>query len=89
MINKIVGYQNNQNLLLYTDKWILHARIDTKYGVKGASWLKELVKDSTSLFWLADIMEVKHLWDRQHNILPISSDVEILDELPIPYEIWE
>jgi len=89
MINKIVGYQNNKNLLLYTDKWILHARIDTKYGAKWALHLKELVKDSNSLLRLADIMEVKHLWDRQRNILPISPDVEILDELPIPYEIWE
>lgn len=89
MINKIVCYENNRNLLLYTDKWLQHARIDKKYGVKGASWLEKLVKDATSIDWLADIMEVKHLWERQRNILPISKDVIILDELPTPYDIWE
>lgn len=90
MISKIVWYWNNKNLLLYTIQGaILHWRIDPKYGVKGASWLEQLVKDSTSLLRLTDIIEVKHLWDRQRNILPVSENVEVLSEIPIPYEIWE
>jgi len=89
MIDKIVWYWNNKNLLLYTTQGILHARIDPKYGVKGASWLELLVKDAISLLRLADIIEVKHLWDRQRNILPVSKDVEVLSEILIPYEIWE